>query len=210
MRGSVNERTGYDVRGIDHARLAREGALTWPAAPVDGAAQVKRRYVATDGTLRFPTGSGRARFWARPYLPNAEMPDDDFPLVLLTGRVAHQWHTRTKTGKVSSLNKLNPAPYLEINAEDAAALGVDEGDPLRIVSRRGELRLPARPCTSIQPGCCWAPMHWNDLFAPGVAVNEVTSENACPESHQPELKYCPVRVEAWREAEIAAPAFSHT
>ena len=49
-------------------------------------------------------------------------------------------------------------------------------------------------------------MHWNDLFAPGVAVNEVTSENACPESHQPELKYCPVRVEAWRPAETGTHA----
>ncbi len=205
MRGSVNERTGYDVRGISHARLAKEGALTWPLASADEVAGASRRYVSPDGTLRFPTESGRARFLARPYLPNAEMPDDDFPFILLTGRVAHQWHTRTKTGKVPSLNKLNPAPYLEINVEDAAGLGIDEGDLLRVVSRRGQLRLPARFCTSIQPGCCWAPMHWNDLFAAGVAVNEVTSENACPESHQPELKYCPVRVEAWREAEIAPP-----
>ncbi len=205
MRGSVNARTGYDVRGLSHARLAREGAKTWPVSPQDGAVEGKRRYVMPDGALHFPTGNGRARFWARPYLPNAEMPDDDYPFVLLTGRVAHQWHTRTKTGKVPSLNKLNPGPFLEINAEDAAMLGVVEGESLRIISRRGELRLPARPTTNIQPGCCWAPMHWNDLFAPGVAVNEVTSEIACPESHQPELKYCPVRVEACQPAETDDP-----
>ena len=148
--------------------------------------------------MRFPTGSGRARFWARPYLPNAEMPDDDYPFVLLTGRVAHQWHTRTKTGKVPSLNKLNPGPFLEIHPEDAADLGVGEGEWLRIASRRGELQLPARLTAGMQPGCCWAPMHWNDLFAPGVAVNQVTSELACPESHQPELKYCPVHLEVVR------------
>ena len=200
VRASANAATGYDVRGISHARLAREGALAWPLSPAGGAASVKRRYVTADGALRFPTASGRARFWARPYLPNAEMPDAEFPYVLLTGRVAHQWHTRTKTGKVPSLNKLNPGPFLELNAEDAAILGVGEGEWLRVASRRGELRLPARPTVNIQPGCCWAPMHWNDLFAPGVAVNEVTSENACPESHQPELKYCPVRLEAVRHA----------
>ena len=102
------------------------------------------------------------------------------------------------------LNKLNPAPFLEINPEDAAVLGAGEGDPVRIVSRRGELRLPARLSPGMQAGCCWAPMHWNDLFAPGVAVNEVTSERACPESHQPELKYCPVRVEVCRAAELPA------
>ena len=178
-----------------HERLGREGALTWPLSSGDGATGAKRRYLTADGALRFPTETGRARFWARPYLPNAEMPDDAFPYVLLTGRLAHQWHTRTKTGKVPSLNKLNPAPYLEINVGDAHALGVGQGDMLRITSRRGELRLPASPSDNIQPGCCWAPMHWNDLFAPGVAVNAVTSEIACPESHQPELKYCPVRLE---------------
>ena len=207
MRGSVNARTGYDVRGLSHGRLAREGVKTWPLSPQDGAPEGKRRYVTPEGTLHFPTENGRARFWARPYLPNAEMPDDDYPLVLLTGRVAHQWHTRTKTGKVPSLNRLNPAPFLEMHPEDAAPLGISEGDSLRIVSRRGELRLPARLTAHVQPGCCWAPMHWNDLFAPGVAVNEVTSENACPESHQPELKYCPVRVEAWRPAATGAPVW---
>ncbi|MBE7212592.1 MAG: reductase, partial [Gluconacetobacter diazotrophicus] len=196
----ANPRTGYDVRGLSHARLAREGAKTWPLAPDADAAEGKRRYVAVDGALRFPTESGRARFWARPYLPNVEMPDDEYPFVLLTGRVAHQWHTRTKTGKVPGLNKLNPAPYLEIHPEDAAVLGAGEGDAVRIVSRRGELRLPAHLSPGMQPGCCWAPMHWNDLFAPDVAVNEVTSERACPESHQPELKYCAVRVEACRPA----------
>ncbi len=205
IRGSVNPKTGYDVRGISHARLAREGALTWPLAPAENAAPAKRRYVTPDGNLRFPTESGRARFWARPYLPNAEMPDADFPYVLLTGRVAHQWHTRTKTGKVPSLNKLNPGPYLEINRDDAMALGVSEGDPVRIASRRGELRLPARPTDSIQPGNCWAPMHWDELFAADVSINQITSENACPESHQPELKYCPVQLEAVRPANTESP-----
>ena len=210
IRRSVNPDTGYDVRGISHARLAREGALTWPLAPTENASPVKRRYVTADGKLRFPTESGRARFWARPYLPNAEMPDAEFPYVLLTGRVPHQWHTRTKTGKVPGLNKLNPAPYLEMNSEDAAALCIGEGDLLRIASRRGELRLPARPAASIQPGCCWAPMHWSELFAPDVAVNQVTTENTCPESHQPELKYCPVQLEVVRPSAADARCVQET
>ena len=79
-----------------------------------------------DGTrprLRFPTPSGRARFLARPHLPAAELPDDDFPFVLNTGRVQHQWHTMTKTGKVAKLNKLAPGPFVEMHPSDAAALG---------------------------------------------------------------------------------------
>ena len=188
---------------MSHARLAAEGALTWPLPAGPGAVETKRRYLlagAEDGTaagarLRFPTESGRARFWARHHAPNSEMPDDDYPFILNTGRTAHQWHTRTKTGKVASLNRLNPGPYLEISLDDAADLGINEGDVVRVTSRRGVAELPARPTGDIREGCCWAPLHWNDLFADGIAINQVTSENVCPESHQPELKFCPVRLE---------------
>lgn len=193
IRASANPRNGYDVRGISHEKLADQGVMTWPLNT--GQAEVRQRYVEVDGSVRFPTESGRARFWPRPYVPDVEMPDDDFSFVLSTGRTAHQWHTRTKTGKVASLNRLNPGPYLEMNIEDATRLGVADGEAVRIISRRGEATLPARPGTSMQPGCCWAPLHWNDLFAPGTAINQVTSERTCPESHQPELKYSAVRLE---------------
>ena len=76
----------------------------------------------------FPTASGRAVFFARPHLPAAEMPDDDYPFVLNTGRLQHQWHTLTKTGKVAKLNKLNPAPFVEVHPEDAERLGIRDGD----------------------------------------------------------------------------------
>ena len=100
----------------------RGGSVQWPAAP-DGPRRNPIRYLndgvsqqlleRPDGTrprLAFPTPSGRARFHARPHLPAAELPDDDFPFVLNTGRVQHQWHTMTKTGKVAKLNKLAPGP----------------------------------------------------------------------------------------------------
>lgn len=115
--------------------------------------------------------------------------------MLSTGRVAHQWHTRTKTGKVASLNKLDPGPYLEVNVEDAARLDVVDGDLIEITSRRGRVRLPARLTFHVSPGGCWAPLHWNDEFGSDLCINEVTSEIACPESKQPELKFCPVRLE---------------
>ncbi len=70
------------------------------------------RYVDGDG-LRFPTPTGRAVFWPRPFVPAAELPDDEHPFVLNTGRLQHQWHTRTKTGRVAKLERLNPGPFLE-------------------------------------------------------------------------------------------------
>ena len=197
---SHNPRTGYDLRGMSHARLARDGALTWPLAPAPDAVETKRRYVVAND-LRFPTPNGRAQFLARPFLPDAEMPDDAFPFVLTTGRLAHQWHTRTKTGKVSALNKLNPAPFLEIHPADAAALGIETGDLVRVSSRRGDAELPARVCADIRVGCCWAPFHW----AERASINAVTSEATDPISLQPELKFCAVRL-ARVSAAISAPS----
>jgi sulfite reductase (NADPH) flavoprotein alpha-component len=107
---------------------------------------------------------------------------------------------------------MNPGPFLELHLEDAVVLDVREGDPVRVTSRQGWAELPARPTEDIRPGCCWSPMHWNDLFGPSIAINQVTSERACPVSHQPELKFCPVRLEAAVAPEpsfLINPAYVH-
>lgn len=148
IKRAWNPRTGYDLRGVTYERL-RDTPVQWPCATADGPDRNPVRYLndgvsqtlaqRPDGTrprLSFPTATGRAAFFARPHMPAAEMPDDDFPFVLNTGRLQHQWHTLTKTGKVAKLNKLNPGPFVEIHPRDADALGIAEGD-------RG--RLPARP-----------------------------------------------------------------
>lgn len=145
-----------------------------------------------DGTLRFPTASGRGVFHARPHLPPAEMPDDDYPFVLNTGRLQHQWHTLTKTAKVAKLNKLNPGPFVELHPEDASALGVADGDSVEVASRRGRAVLPAVVTDRVRPGCCFAPFHWNDLFGEYLSVNAVTSDAVDPLSFQPEFKVCAV------------------
>ncbi len=200
-----NPRTGWDVRGVDHERL-RRGPVQWPAAPGaadrnpiryvnDGVSQT--RYVAADGTaprLAFPTPSRRARFLPRPHLPPAELPDDEFPLLLTTGRVAHQWHTMTKTGRVAKLTRLAPAPFLQLHPDDAERLGVTAGGSVEVRSRRGRAVLPAAVDAAVRPGVCFAPMHWNDAFGADLAVNAVTNDAVDPESLQPEFKACAVAV----------------
>src|SRR6185437_16616660 len=130
-----NPDTGYDLRGASHEAL-RRGPLQWPVAPDagsrnpirylnDGVSRTPR--VLADGTLprlAFPTPSGKARFLAagppqgrnafssRSHADAAETLSTQYPLVLNTGRLQHQWHTLTKTGKVSTLNKLNPSPFV--------------------------------------------------------------------------------------------------
>ncbi|TJZ44040.1 reductase [Streptomyces piniterrae] len=204
IRRAWNPRTGYDLRGVTYERL-RRGPVQWPSASVDGPDRNPVRYVndgvsqapvvRPDGTrprLSFPTDSGRAVFFARPHLPPAEMPDDDYPFVLNTGRLQHQWHTLTKTGKVAKLNKLNPGPFVEIHPQDADGLGIAEGDSVEVASRRGRAVLPAVVTDRVRPGGCFAPFHWNDLFGEYLSVNAVTNDAVDPVSFQPEFKVCAV------------------
>ncbi|MER5715798.1 bifunctional nitrate reductase/sulfite reductase flavoprotein subunit alpha [Streptomyces sp. NPDC002132] len=186
-----NPQTGYDLRGVSYDRL-RAAPVQWPAADPDGPDRNPIRYVAADGSLTFATPSGRAVFHARPHVPPAEMPDEDYPFVLNTGRLQHQWHTLTKTAKVAKLNKLDPGPFVEVHPQDAAGLGVADGDSVEVASRRGRAVLPAVVTDRVLPGSCFAPFHWNDLFGEYLSVNAVTSDAVDPLSFQPELKVCAV------------------
>jgi sulfite reductase (NADPH) flavoprotein alpha-component len=191
IKRAWNPKTGWDLRGVTYERL-RGTPVQWPAASEDGPDRNPVRYVDEDGSLTFPTASGRAVFFPRPHLPAAEMPDDDYPFVLNTGRLQHQWHTLTKTAKVAKLNKLNPGPFVELHPQDAAGLGVAEGDSVEVASRRGRAVLPAVVTDRVLPGSCFAPFHWNDLFGEYLSVNAVTSDAVDPLSFQPELKVCAV------------------
>lgn len=207
-----NPATGYDLRGISYERL-RETPVQWPCPPMetgqaageatsdrnpirylnDGVSQV--RLVREDGhtpRLAFPTATGRAVFFARPHIPAKEMPDAGYPYLLNTGRLAHQWHTLTKTGKVAKLNKLNPGPFVEIHPDDASALQIHDGDRVEIASRRGRAVLPAVVTDRVRPGNCFAPFHWNDSYGEYLSINAVTNDAIDPISRQPEYKVCAV------------------
>ncbi|MDZ5601819.1 bifunctional nitrate reductase/sulfite reductase flavoprotein subunit alpha [Pseudomonas sp. RP23018S] len=212
IKRTANPKTGYDLRGASHARL-RQQPLQWPCAAADGPVRNPIRYGSSaapgeHAALTFPTASGKAQFFARPHLPPAELPDELFPLVLNTGRVQHQWHTLTKTGKVPTLNKLNPGPFIEVHAEDAERLGLKPSQPVQVRSRRGVAVLPALISDRVRPGHCFAPFHWNDVFGEGLAVNAVTSDAIDPTSLQPAFKYSAVALQAapGTEPETAGPA----
>ncbi|GAB2895593.1 bifunctional nitrate reductase/sulfite reductase flavoprotein subunit alpha [Streptomyces mayteni] len=192
LKGAHNPTTGYDLRGVSYQRL-RATPVQWPAADPAGPDRNPIRYLPGDGGgPLFPTASGRAAFYPRPHVPPAELPDDDHPFILNTGRVQHQWHTLTKTGRVDRLNRLNPGPFVEIHPDDARELGVAEGDSVEIASRRGRAVLPAVVTDRLRPGCCFAPFHWSDLFGERITVNALTSDAVDPLSRQPELKVCAV------------------
>ncbi len=152
-------------------------------------------FVDADGhapRLAFPTPSRRAVFFARPHMDPRELPDDDFPFVLNTGRLQHQWHTMTKTGKVDKLNRLDSGPFVEIHPVDAVALGIVEGQPVEFTSRRGRAVLPAVVTDRVRPGNCFVPFHWNDEHGEYLTVNAVTNDAVDADSLQPEFKVCAV------------------
>jgi sulfite reductase (NADPH) flavoprotein alpha-component len=221
IKHAWNPQTGYDIRGASHARL-REQPLQWPCAsasaevrnPVrylnDGVSQALR--VEADGSqpaLVFPTAHGKGKFFARPHMLPAEMPDEAFPFVLNTGRLQHQWHTLTKTGKVDILNKLNSGPFIEVHPEDAARLGIKDKGPVEVRSLRGCAVLPAVVTERVRQGNCFAPFHWNDVFGENLAINAVTNDAVDPISLQPEFKFCAValqRVELINHQFLDSPA----
>lgn len=204
IRRFANPRTGYDLRGASYDRL-RETPLQWPCPPEDTGDRHPIRYlndgvsqtlfVDEDGRrprLAFATPSRKAVFLARPHMDARELPDEDYPMVLNTGRLQHQWHTMTKTGRVAKLNKLNGAPFVEIHPDDAAAHDITEHCQVELTSRRGRAVLPPVITDRVQPGNVWVPFHWNDEHGEYLTVNALTNDAVDAESLQPELKVCAV------------------
>ena len=219
IRRFANPRTGYDLRGASYERL-RETPLQWPCPPEEDATTTTGRNpirYLNDGVsqtlhvdetghrprLAFATPSRRAQFLARPHMDARELPDDDYPMVLNTGRLQHQWHTMTKTGRVDKLNKLNAAPFVEVHPDDAAAQGITENHRVELTSRRGRAVLPVLITDRVLPGTVWAPFHWNDEQGEYLTVNALTNDAVDAESLQPELKVCAVRL---RPVEVVPPA----
>ncbi len=122
-----------DISGMSYRRLLEQRGLQWPMREGDetGAARLY-----ADGA--FPHADGRARLIPLPFVDNNEQPDRDYPFWLNSGRVVEHFHTRTKTGKVGNCNKFSPTPYLEMNPDAAAELGIAHMQYVRLVSRRGD------------------------------------------------------------------------
>jgi len=187
-----------DQSALHYALLRERGPQQWPY-PAMGRSQ-SRRY--TDGV--FPTPSGKARFFAREHMEPEDRPTQAFPLILTTGRVLNQWHTRTKTGNVPLLNKLDPAPYLQMHPSDAARLGLHDAQHVAVASRFGRATTFVKLDETISPGVVFMPIHWNDLWAHRASPNEATSNLRDPLSKQPALKAVAVSVTAAGEEKAEA------
>jgi anaerobic selenocysteine-containing dehydrogenase len=175
--------------GMSYRRLKRQ-PLQWPCPDYrsPGFARRYRRKI-------FATPSGNAHFHPTPYQSPADEVTESYPFILNTGRLAHQWHTRTKTGLVQKLNKLNPGPFIAAHPFDAERLNLKEGDPVRASSVRGSVTSNLKIDDSLLPGTLFMSFHWGQSAGEFGCVNTTTNSAADPRSHQPELKFSAVRLE---------------
>ncbi|MFC1952012.1 formate dehydrogenase subunit alpha [Chloroflexota bacterium] len=170
--------------GIVYRRLDN-GGLQWPCPTQHHPG------TPTLHTTQFACGKGR--FVPLDYKPSMELPDDDYPLVLTTGRNLYHFHTGTLTRKVKGLNILRGEGEVEINPEDTSALGVSDGEMVKVISRRGEIEAKVK-VTDVSPqGVVFMTFHFAES-----AANVLTNSALDPVSKIPEYKVCAVRVERKR------------
>jgi formate dehydrogenase major subunit/formate dehydrogenase alpha subunit len=166
--------------GISHGRLTPFG-LQWPCPDNTHPGTA---VLHTNGFKR-----GRGRFTAVTYRPPAELPDDDYPLTLTTGRTYFHWHTGTMTRRTHLLDREEPRGFVEINPTDADGYGIRHGETVVVSSRRGEVRVEANVTAMVPAGVLFMPFHFAEA-----AANALTNNALDPESHIPEFKVCAARI----------------
>ena len=175
-----------DYGGITYERLDRDMGVFWPC-PTEDHPGTPRLFEGG----RFGHPDGRARFHAVEYRPPAEDVDDEYPIILTTGRVVSQFLSGTQTRRIGPLVAQQPEPKVEMHPRLAARLGIADGERVRVVSRRGAIELAAHVAATIRPDTVFIPYHW-----PGAqSANRLTIRAYDPIAKIPEFKVAAVRVE---------------
>jgi assimilatory nitrate reductase catalytic subunit len=174
-----------DYSGITVERIADEDGVFWPCPSADHPG-TPRMFLD-----RFATEDGRARFHAVEHRAAAEVPDEDFPYVLTTGRVLAQYQSGSQTRRVAELNAAAPEPFVEIHPETARGLRIAEGDLVILTTRRGRAIVKARLTRDIRFDTLFVPFHWGGVGS----ANALTNGALDPVSRIPEFKVCAVKIE---------------
>ena len=172
--------------GISHARLDSEEVggrgLQWPCPTKDHPGT----YIMHVG--KFARGLGW--FYPAEYVPSAELPDEEYPIILMTGRILYHYTTRAMTGRTPELMEIEGKSFIEMNIVDADKLGIQNGDKVRVSSRRGSIESTARVGTKTSPGESWMPFHFPDGNA-----NWLTNAALDKYARIPEYKVCAIKIE---------------
>lgn len=180
---------------ISDAQFAELEPFQWP---MEKGEQKGLQRMFADG--RFFTPTGKARFHAASPRKPASVPNDQYPLVLNTGRIRDQWHTMTRTAKTSRLMGHLPEPYLEIHADDAEAYGLEDQQLAEVYNHHGKLILRVKIVDTVRAGTIFVPMHWTAQYASAGRVDALVSAFTDPLSGQPESKHSTVAVKPYQPA----------
>jgi assimilatory nitrate reductase catalytic subunit len=190
-----------DYSGVTYEKIERQGGVFWPCPNEDhpGTPRLFEKgswnsIAKGAGPFYFP--DGRARFNVAPYTPPAEDVDEEYPIVLTTGRVVSQFLSGSQSRRIGPLVDQYPEPRVEMHPRLAEELGLKDGDWTTVESRRGQVTLQAQVVTTIRPDTIFIPYHW----AGAKSANQLTVAAQDPISKIPEYKVCAVRV---KKAEAA-------
>lgn len=180
--------------GISHRRIDTEvhrglTGIQWPCPDPE---HPGTKYLHNPGVLR-----GKGLFQPVEYRPSMELEDDDYGLLLSTGRTLYHYNAATQTRRESGLHAKQPQPFVEIHPRDAQARGVEHGDLVEVTSRRGAVRVRAIVSRQVRPGCIWMPLHFAEARA-----NLLTNDAGDAVTGTAEYKVCAaevVKVEAGAE-----------
>jgi len=167
--------------GISYDRLDKGITLAWPCPDADSA--------GTPFLHGKTFARGLGLFHSIEYRPPAEEPDEQFPIILTTGRTMFHFHTGTMTRKIDRLNYEEPTGYVEINPKDSARLNIADGEEVKVASRRGSIEIRAHVTTRVPEGTVFIPFHFAEC-----AANVLTNPALDPDAKIPELKVCAVSV----------------
>ena len=174
-----------DYYGITWEKIERNNGIFWPCPSEDHPGTPR---LFED---RFYHPDGKAKFHAIEYNNPNEIPDADFPLILTSGRVVYQYLSGNQTRRIGFLVEQCPEPYVEVHPETAAKLKINDGERVRVISRRGEGIFPTLIVRTIRPDTIFIPYHWGEQLA----VNQLTNPALDPTSKIPEFKACAARIE---------------
>ncbi|MBT3013855.1 MAG: formate dehydrogenase subunit alpha [Candidatus Thiodiazotropha sp. (ex Lucina pensylvanica)] len=171
------------IAGISWERLEQQDAVTYPCEDEDDPGQ------PVIFTETFPTPSGKASFTPAPFTNADELPDRQYPWVLITGRQLEHWHTGAMTRRAAVLDRIEPIPVASLHPEELARMEIEPGGPVRLQSRRGEVTAFTRADEGISPGQVFLPFCYHEA-----AANLLTNEALDPAAKIPEFKFCAIKV----------------
>jgi formate dehydrogenase major subunit len=181
------------LANITWERLEREHSVTYPCDAPDAPGH---DIVFGD---RFPTDDGRGKFTPAAIVPPAELPDDQYPMVLTTGRQLEHWHTGAMTRRATYLDAIEPEAVASLHPRELRRLDVTPGGAIRVMTRRGAIELKARVDPDVPEGMVFIPFAYVEA-----AANILTNPQLDPIGKIPEYKFCAARVEKAAPAQAAA------